>query len=226
MLANKAVTDLYTISVKDWEAINKRVDSVFKLKNIKDAVSRTIPGYPDLLISSELWEASTFNNLVIQSGEVTKYAETAIFNFNELNDEVKKIKGDEVPQDIQNQTRTILNSLSISTSNITVEVFNSSTEVSLFMKDNQVVDIEMAKNSGVLGIFWEPLGKIISDVEYATGKVNGAWKAIEDDLHSAISKDIDVDMPFIMSLDIDASIILWKQVAKEAHAFPDHVQGI
>lgn len=226
MLANGDVTDLYTISVADWEAIDKRVNNVFRLRNIENVVSRTIPGYPDLLASSELWVDYTFNSLIVQSAEVVSYAERAIADFTALNNAVQTIQGDVIPPAIQNQTRTVLSSLSDSTSRITQEVYGSSAQVTNFMQDNQVVDAEMAQNSGALGIFWEPLGKIITDVEHATGKVNGAWKAVGDDIGIAVSKDIHVDMPFIMSLDIDASIVLWTEIAKEAKAFPKQVQEI
>ena len=89
-----------------------------------------------------------------------------------------------------------------------------------------IVDKEMSLNSSSIGVFWEPLGEIITSVEIATSKVTGAWEAIEDDVAIATNKDVSITMPFIMSLDLDASIILWQRVSDEARAFPSEVEGM
>ena len=226
MLANNEITDLYTISKKNWESINSRVGNVFKLKNLEDVVSKTIPGYPDLLDSSELWSQSTFKNLISQSVDLADYADKAIANFSELNNQVKEIKGDEVPIAIQNQTKSLLISLADDTKIIANSANNLDNQVEEFMKDNTIVDKEMSLNSSSIGIFWEPLGEIITSVEIATSKVTGAWEAIEDDVAIAIDKEVSITMPFIMSLDLDASIILWQRVSDEARAFPSEVEGM
>lgn len=226
MLANSSVTDLYTIPVTDWEEINKRVGNVFQLRNIKDIVARTIPGYPPLLNSSDVWVNNTFDDLISQSREVAAYAETAVINFTELNMAVKKIEGDEVPPSVQHMASDMLTGLLTSTSGLALKVSSSSAQVDTFMKNNQIVDAEMAIHADSLGIFWKPLGNIITAVEHATGKINGAWKALEDDLKIVSAKKVNITIPFIMSLDIDASIVLWEELAEEAGAFPPQAEGM
>ncbi len=224
-LANDSVASIFTISTDNWTAINKRVGSVLGVEKIASVVNSDLPGYSKLLISSKLWKASTFNELITESNTVAKYAQNAIANFGDINQKVKKVSNQQIPENLQKQVIDALRDLQSDTLPIVNQSNKLSGEIHEFMLNNQTVDAEMEQNKEKLGSFWAPLGNIIHSVETATGKVNGAWKAILDDLNSTLGADIQVTMPFIASLELDAAIISWQSILSESSAFPSQVDG-
>ena len=225
VLANTSVASLFTISTDQWTAINKRIGSVLAIEGITLIISQDLPGYPDLLLSSKQWVASTFNGLILNSGAIAGYSNTAITNFTNLNNEVKKIVGNTVPVAVQEQTRAVLDQLLADTSSIVGNADQLAKELRIFLTANKVVDAEIALNKKILDSFWAPLGIIITNVEAAAGAVTGTWLAILDDLKNTVASDLTVTLPFIESLDIDAALIAWQDIKSEAAAFPANMSN-
>ena len=98
-------------------------------------------------------------------------------------------------------------------------------ELRIFLTANKVVDAEIALNKKILDSFWAPLGIIITNVEAAAGAVTGTWLAILDDLKNTVASDLNVTLPFIESLDIDAALIAWQDIKSEAAAFPANMSN-
>lgn len=224
-LANHSTAQLFSIPAEDWTAINQRVGEVLYVKNIQAYITQYLPGYAALLNSSQVWKDNTFNGLVSEATNIANYAATAITNFNRLNEQVKQINGNTVPDDLKNETIRLLNDLASSTTPIAAASTNLSNQVHTFLTDNQVIDGQMAKNKDRLGIFWEPLGAIINALEDAAGQVTGTWQAIATDLNNAITSPIEVTMPFIQSLSINAALVSWQKLQEEASAFPSMAQN-
>lgn len=224
-LANSSVGDLFTISSTDWTAINQRVGSVLAAQKIAAIIASDLPGYPALLASSKLWTQSTFNDLINQSNALVSYSDTAITDFTALNDKVKAITGDSVPEAIQQETKDLLNKLNTDTAPLIVTSDKLSKEVLDFLNNNKIVDGQIAENKETLGTFWAPLGEIITALETASGHVTGAWRAINDDLKIASSSTVSVTFPFLESLQLDVAIASWAVLKEEASVFPSMVDG-
>ncbi|MFC4817485.1 MULTISPECIES: hypothetical protein [unclassified Flavobacterium] len=222
-LASTAVSELFTIPVNDWTAINKRVGEIKASANIKDYISSILAGYPDLLTSCLQWEKSTFIGLINQSNELAKYADEAISNFTLLNNNVKaslNAGNTKVPNDLQQQTIATLEKLRNDTIPLENTSNSLSSEVLTFLNNNIIVDTQMLKYKDTLGTFWAPIGDNINTLEGAASNVTSVWSAITDDLNNTLNAPITVDFAFITSLNIDAAIIDWQNIKAEATAFP------
>jgi hypothetical protein len=224
-LVNDSVTSLFTISTSEWTSINQRVGVVLAAEAIASIISSDLPSYPALLTSSKLWESNTFNGLISESSVISTYADNSITNFMSISDSIKKVTGNDVPVALQTQLKNALKQLVTDTTPIVNTSTVLSTELGVFLKDNQLIDNEIALNKDALGSFWAPIGASIEALESAAGTVTGSWRAILDDLNSTVTKDIDVTMPFIESLEIDAAIISWQSIKTEATAFSSKVAG-
>ncbi len=224
MLVNNSLSEVYKIEEQDWKVINLRVGKVLSLKNLEYVVRRTIPSYPDLLKASQLWSVSTFKRLKSDATEVSNYAKKAISNFTSLHQEIQKIEGTLVPSNLQDKTRKLLVTLNTDTSNLSRKVEGTFSDTKEFIVYNQIADREMAIYSEKLGIYWESLGNTSLAVNQSTAKVMGAWSALENDLDIVNNKEVTITMPFIMSLDIEASIVLWSQIIKDTQSFSKNVK--
>jgi hypothetical protein len=227
-LASTAVSDMFTIPVNDWTAINKRVGEIMASVNIKDYISSVLPGYPDLLTSSTQWKNSTFSQLISQSKQLSNYADEAIANFTALNNNVKaslQAGNTKVPNDLQQQTISALEKLRKDTLPLENTSTTLSSEVLTFLNCNIVVDNQMLKYKDTLDSFWDPIGKNINTLEHAAGNVTSVWSAITDDLNNTLNAPITVDFAFITSLNIDAAIVNWQNVKTESIAFPSLTSG-
>lgn len=223
-LASRSVGNIFTIPAGDWTIINKRVGEVLAAQKIQNVIAEYLPGYPALLTSSKLWQQSTFNGLIAESGDLANYAGTAITNFTSLNAKVKQVVGNTVPDSLKDETMTLLKNLASDTTPLATASNTLSDRVLTFLNDNKAVDAQIAVNKDKLGGFWAPLGDIINSLEDAAGLVTGSWRAITDDLNNTLASPVTVTMPFIESLNIDAALVNWKSLQSDALAFSSLVK--
>ena len=223
VLANSSAESIFVIPEKEWTAINMRVGEVLTVQKIQSTVASFLPGYPSLLSSSQLWQHSTFNSLISESGDVAKYIDKSISNFTNLKIKVDNVKNDDVPKYLQVETLSLLQILADDTNALATASKNLSSTMIAFLNDNKVVDAQIAKSKNALGIFWNGIGDIINTLENAAGHVTGSWQAIADDLNVTLASPISVTMPFIESLNIEAALVQWQSLKSEATAFPSMV---
>jgi hypothetical protein len=224
-LANNDVAGLFTISVEDWKAVSKRVGAVMAVALIQDDVTRYLPGYSDLRQHSILWQNNIFPGLITQSKTLASYAAKAISDFSALNKAAKQLDNSrDVPPTLQMLIVFNLKQLK----DDTLELINSfgvlSVLLMMFLNDNKQVDMQMEKSKDELGIFWKPLGQIITSLEEEIGRVTGIWNAIADDLQYAITTPVNVTKAYIESLNLEAAINIWEKVQAEAGAFASKVE--
>lgn len=227
-LASSSVSDMFTIPTSDWTAMNKRVGEVMASANIREYISSILEGYPNLLSSSVQWKSETFSGLIHQSKQLSDYADKAITSFTLLNDNVKsaiKAGNSKMPNDLQQQTISTLETLKNNTIPLKNISDTLSAEVLNFLTCNIVVDNQMLKYKDVLGNFWDPIGNNINTLEKSAGHVTSVWSSITDDLNFALSSTVTVDFAFITSLNIDMAIMNWQNVKTESAAFPALTNG-
>ena len=221
-LASNSLGQIFTIPASDWTVINRRVGVVLSETQIQTYLQQYLGGYAALLASCRLWTTNTFPGLISQSQALVGYATTAIANFSGLNTAVEGISQKEggVPEDVQQQTTALLQKLASDTAPLAAAFAALSKEMLAFLGDMQVVDEQVAAHKDQLGTFWTPVGAYITSLENAAGLVTGEWQAITDDLNNTLASPIDVTMPFLESLNIDAAIVSWQNAQAEAAAFP------
>jgi hypothetical protein len=228
-LADNSTGNVYAIPAADWTAINKRVGSVAVLIPImgEAAVTSMLSHFPALVNSCSVWKQTTFHGLIYQSQALYTYTGKAITNFGKLNTTVKEVMqgASTVPDSLKQMTTAALQQLATDTAPLATAFNSLSAQMITFLSDNEVVDGEAAKYKDTLGNFWAPLGDSIKALEDAAGLVTGNWRAINDDLNNVLASPIDVTMPFIESLNIDAALVSWQSVQAEAGVFAGMVSG-
>lgn len=226
-LANSSSGQLFTVPADDWTAINTRVGVVMAVSQIQIDVSQYLPGYPSLLASSQLWKSNTFNGLIGYSKSLADYASIAIADFSSLDQSVKSIaaQGVSMPDDVKRQTTALLQKLAGDTAAMGTISNTLSGQILQFLNDNRIVDAQIAEHKDALNFLWPSIEAAIALIENSAGLVAGEWKAISDDLSDVLSSDIDITIPFVESLNIDAAVISWQSLQTEASAFPSMAAG-
>ena len=226
-LASSSVSRLFTIPAIDWTVINKRVGLVIDTSRIGSTIAAVLPAYPALLADSLLWKSETFQGLINKSELLCSYSAGAITSFSNLNNKVKQVidTGADLNEELKSETAAVLQQLSTDTAPLAAAFQTLSGEVLAFLDNNKAIDAQIASNKSKLGSFWQPVGEVITNLEQAAGLVTGEWQAILDDLVNARVSPVDITLPYIESLNIDAAIVCWTNVQSEAAAFPQIVAG-
>jgi hypothetical protein len=224
-LTDQTLTQLYTIPVEDWIVIQRRVGIVAFAAFLGETAAETrLPGFPRLAMVCKQWQEGTFQALVDHCGVLNAYAGNALHNFEALQTAIAALPaGPTVPTDVQQQTQTALRQLSEATTPLVAEDERLAGAVHDFMLAHQQTNREL-KNK--FGDSWPDLTNITKAVDNATGLVNGAFQAIDEDLKNAISDKIDVNMAFLESLDISAAIVDWQRIQTETAAFTSHANDL
>lgn len=230
-LASNSVVNIFMIPASSWTVINQRVGIVLKASPYQVFFNQLVPSYPNLLTSSQLWQSSTFNSLISQSQALATYAATAISSFSHLNVDVKaaiQSGSGTVSDSLKQETIAILQKLSSDTTALAASTDLITQQVLTFLNNNKVVDNEVEQHKDIFdefGINWNTVTDYLITLENDIGLVTGGWSAISDDLKNTLSNSVDLSIPFIESLNIDAAIVTWQNIQNEASAFTALVAG-
>lgn len=224
-LVSDSIGQLYRVPAQDWAQVKSRVHFVVQVPQgtwIAGLVTRLLPGFPALLASCTTWQQHTLPALHTQAQAVADYAATAIGNFTTLNEAVKASGGGSgpVPDALRQQTLTLLQKLASDTVLMNGSFGEVSGQLLTFWNDNITVDAQIAAHQEQLGQLWPSIAASLAALEQASGRVTGEWQALANDLTFTLASPIDVTMPFLESLNLDAALVSWRNVQAEATAFP------
>ena len=230
-LASNSVVNIFTIPASSWTVINQRVGVVLQAAPYQTFFNQLVPSYPNLLTSSQLWQSFTFNSLISQSQGLVTYAATAISNFSQLNIDVKaaiQSGSGTISELLKKETVDTLQKLSGDTTTLAASTNLVTQQVLAFLNNNKVVDNEVEQHKDIFdefGINWNTVTSYLITLENDTALVTGEWSAITDDLKNTLSDSVDLTIPFLESLNIDAAIVTWQNVQNEASAFATNMTG-
>ena len=129
---------------------------------------------------------------------------------------------------LKQETVATLQKLSSDTTALAASTNLLTQQVLAFLNDNKVVDNEVEQHKDIfdeLGINWNTVTDYLITLENDVALVTGEWSAISDDLKNTLSNSVDLSIPFLESLNIDAAIVTWQNVQNEASAFTALVAG-
>lgn len=221
-LTSNSLAAFCVIPESAWNAINGRVDRVIQVEPCSETISKNLATYPELLIVCHRWKDETFAGLGNQSRQLETYSVQAINDFTGLKDRLMSL-GDEVtvlPDDIKQQAKNAFRNLNRSSIELSISFSALARQVENFYNINSRFDGEViSKNINAYIIWFGPFNKSSSEVMNPIGMAMGEWIAITSDLEYVASEQIDIDMPFLLGLDIDIALDSWNQILNEAKAF-------
>ncbi len=227
VLINENGADLFRVPVATWSSIISRIREVFTGTVFTKLLSEIIPVYPELLAACHLFKETTFPGLIQEAVKLSAYAREAIADFSTLNAKVQSISGTKVPMDIQNQTIELLRALQERTSPLAISFSTLETQLNDFLSLNvqygqEVHALVQRDNLPILS----DIEQEIRTVQNALFRISGTWMSLSDDLENVLSTPIELTMPFMEALNIDAAIIEWKSIQEETAAFSSVVKEI
>lgn len=217
---------LFTVPESDWTAISQRVGMTLLAKGIASTIAKFLPDFPDLVTVCQQWKDTTFPTLVSQSQAVATYAGEAIGSFTKLQQKLVGLAPDDpLPPDVETEASAALDELSTSTHDLASPFADLTEIVRAFYDENGIVDAKIEAYADRLGAHWQSIAAPAKAIDEATGRVMGAWQAIDDDLANVASGSIPITTPFLMGLGIDAAVNAWTGLKQEASAFPSLAEG-
>lgn len=217
-LANKDMGALFRIGVDDWAAINRRVRDVLRAEYISWIVTRSLPAYPVLLQHCKTWP-TMFRGIRELSIAIAAYADGAVRDFSALLAEVKQIRaaGGQLPDTLVASARAKMQTLKERTALLAVGFDQISYELGAFLDANREVDKQIA-GGGV--VTWALVNHQAAQMESALEKATGQWRAVTDDLHTAVSLPVDAMLPLLEIAELETAVDVWRNLRDECNAFP------
>lgn len=210
--------DLFTVPEDDWVAISKRVGYAIKLSNIADQVTQFLPGFRALVTACVTWRDSTFPAIASNAVSLRDYSKQAVTEFTDLKAKIGPDGANLSPQ-VKDLVVATLHRLSEQTTPLNNQFRTVAGQIADFTDLNRAVDAQVDAFVNKLGPQWHSILSSTGKVDDATGLVRGTWEALSADLNALVSEPIDVDEPFILSLQIDSSLLAWVNLQGEANRF-------
>ena len=225
-LTSTSLGSLFVISESDWTAVSKRVGLTSLTKEIAGQVAKYLPDFPQLVQVCQRWKDVTFPGIVTQSRNLSAYSAQAIQSFTALQQKIAQLQPhEELPPAVRDEAEKDLGVLAQSTATIGGAFSELEGQIATFSKVNQVVDADITNYTARLSPEWKSIQTSVDAVDRATGRIRGAWQAINNDLQSVVTGKIPITTPFLLGLDIHSALLSWQILQQESTAFPSLAQG-
>lgn len=212
---------LFTVPEKDWASINKRVGEAAAAADATRYIAQYIPEFAVLILVCDLWREQTFERLIRESIAISHYAENAITAYKQLNSIVGMMSVDyeEITGEWKDYTLQVISGLNYNVNSICHSINLTERQVFEFLEANRQADIQLSRYTEKLGIFWEPLGNVITEIEAASRLTTGQWNRMLLNLNQINNPTVRLTLPFLIHLDIEASLIRCKNLQLQADRF-------
>jgi hypothetical protein len=225
-LTSPDLGSLFTIPEADWTAVSKRVGLTRLTEDIADRIAKSLPDFPSLVQVCKIWRETTFPGLIQQSHDVNAYAVQSIASFTALQQKIAGLDPNKpLPPAVKAEAEKSIGTLSTSSATLSTTSASLQAQVANFSSVNHVVDAKITTYVAKLSPQWASIAAPIEAVDRATGRIRGAWQAINNDLQSVVSGKIPITTPFLIGLDIQVSINTWQILRSETAAFASLAQG-
>ena len=180
-----------------------------------------VPDVPNILPLTLLWQSTTFNSLINLSEQITTYAATSISAFQQLNNQISAIHGQQITPALQLVTESVISNLNTRTQVLITEVNSCLSDLKNFLLANQAFDGFLTTNYPLFSVLnvaqFDP--GTLNTFEASVEKVIGTWNAISNDLQAAVGQPLNVTLPFLESLNINNAITDWMNIQSETQSF-------
>lgn len=175
---------------------------------------------PSLLAECQNWRLVGFLNLLGLATEVAIYNNRAVSNFQNILNLLKQSNNTITPE-IVSCTQSSLQELNKHTAKMQQDIQSELTKLKTFVTSNKVFDQFFMTNSFLISMLNVPQfqPQSFQQIDTALESMLGAWSAMANDIASIADTKINVTLPFLMSLDIQAAITSWQNIAQEAQNF-------
>lgn len=215
-LARAELGSLFVVPERDWTAVSQRVGRVERLRGVADSVTRYLPAFGPLVTASIRWRASTFPDIVASSSALRDYCRQAVDSYSVVQ---TALTPDPLAPPVQVSVRDALAALADRTRVMSDRFATLSATIRDFNEVNRGVDAEVGSFARRLGPDWQSIVPSTTAVDDATGRVRGAWGALNDDLHALRVQPVDVTAPFVARLQIGAALAAWRNLQAAAEDF-------
>jgi len=181
---------------------------------------------PNVLNDCKSWASTDFHNLVSLASNVATYANNAVASFQGILNSLQASNNTVTPA-IAACTKTALQTLNTSTVSLSNNMQAALTKLKGFLASHQQFNQFFITNSFLVPMINVPQLQptAFNHFDSALEGVLGAWNALSGDIASMDSTTVNVDLAFLMSLDINAAITDWKNIANEANSFAQSAAG-
>ena len=243
-LTVKNQDELFALPKENWLLINRLVGELITTGKLEygEKPNSFPPAFVDTVNLSEEWTRTTFGQIEQLAEEIVRYALQARDNWQVINRQLAEVpRGGLIPPSLQTAVDNELTQLKGATDQIcrqitpidqaVITLQSSFIQTATQWKSNQrkyqgfcdvVASAEYlpippgaSNNSMCRTILAIPMALV-----HLLDALKGAWQGLSKDLSCVVSHPFDIDLPFVMSLNIANAINDWQRIINRAEGFP------
>lgn len=175
---------------------------------------------PTVMTECVDWAAGDFHNLVRLANEVASYAHRAGSKCEELFFSINP-RNSQMTPGMRNMAGDMLQGLFENTMLINGDLQSVLTKMKGFLSSHERFNQFFITNSFLIPMINLPQIQLsaFNDFDSSIEAVLGAWNALSNDFSGMTSENINITLPFLMSLDLKSAMIAWGNIEKEASSF-------
>ena len=243
-LTVKHQDELFTLPNDNWMFINHWIGELITTGKLEygERPNDFPPAFVDAVNLSEEWTTTTFNQIERLAECIVTYTRQAINNWQFINEQVERLpRGSRVPSSLQMAIENELANLKDATDQICRQITSIAKAVNTLQSSFAQTAAQWKKNQREYEGFCDfiafadylPIPPGTSDSRMCSTilaismtfvhlleALERAWYGLKKDLSGISRHPTNIDLPFVLSLDINNAINDWRTIRHRAEAFP------
>ena len=213
------LSGVFALSQDDFTQIQLRVKACNAGKAAMATISASLPAFKNAVVVAEEWKNTLLPKLTQLAKELVGFTEQTITTVTQLHTRIDVLPPhtENLPAELREEVKTFIYTLHDNTKILCTRFDKLNDGLVRFVEANTALDFQIASKK--LGFMMQTITDNLNRLEAANGRVRGRWQNLSNQLKDYGSLEGEIDMAFMMGLQLEAALSGWEKLRGDAVRF-------
>lgn len=213
------LSGVFALSQEDFKHIQARVNACNVNKAVVETICRSLPAFRGAVVAATEWKNILFPELKKLAKDLDAFTEQTISAFVQLDDQIEVLPKNmvDLPAELKEEAKKLIVTLGQNLKPLYVRFETLNAGLATFVDDNAALDFQIASKK--LAFEMKTITENLNRLEQANGRIRGRWQTMYNELRDYATLESDIDMAFIMDLQLKAAISGWRKLRADTARF-------
>lgn len=213
------LSGVFALSEDDFKQIQLRVNCCDVGEAAIQTICRSLPAFRNAVTAAAQWKNTLLPELKTLAKELNVFTEQTLAAFVQLHNQIEALpeSTDTLPAALKEEAKNVIVSLGQNLKPLYARLETLNTGLATFVNDNAALDFQIASKK--LGFMMQTITENLNRLETANSRIRGRWFSLYNELRDYATLESDIDMAFIMGLQLKAAISGWRKLQADTTRF-------
>ncbi|KQC01624.1 hypothetical protein [Pedobacter sp. Hv1] len=213
------LSGVFALSEDDFKQIQLRVNSCDVGEVAIQTICRSLPAFRGAVAAAAEWKSTLLPELKKLAKELNAFTEQTISAFVLVEDQIEALPESTaiLPIELKQETKKMIDNLGQNLKPLYTRLETLNAGLATFVVANAALDFQIASKK--LGFMMQTITENLNRLEAANSRIRGRWFTLYNELRDYATLESDIDMAFIMGLQLKAAISGWRKLEADTARF-------